>query len=43
MEIALHGPFMVISKCVKFQSKSFDSLGEKMNYYIYLNIWVEIF
>ena len=43
MVLALCGPFILMSKCEKFQSKSFDSLGEKMNYYIYLNIWVEIF
>ena len=40
--LALQGSFMVLSKCVKFQSKSFDSKGEKMNYYIYLNIWEDV-
>ena len=43
MVLALQGPFMVLSNCVKFQSNSFDSLGEKLNYNIYLYIWVEIF
>ena len=34
---------MVLSKCVKFQSNSFDSLGEKRNYNIYHNIGIKSF
>ena len=37
MVFALHGPLMVLSKCVLFQSSTFYTLGETVNYYIYLN------
>ena len=36
MVLALQGPLVVLSKCVKFHS--FDSSGVKMNDNIYLNI-----
>ena len=38
MVLALQGPIMMLSKCVKFQSNIFNSLGEKVNYYKKLNI-----
>ena len=39
--LALQGPLMVLSKCVKFQSNIIDSLGEKVNNYINLNIGLD--
>ena len=43
MVLVLHGPLMVLSKCEKFQSNHFDSLGENMDYDIYLYVGVDIF